>query len=101
MSRYSRLAHERLSRPCFSDYFRELALVAERFNPDTNAGEILGIGRLIRIPGGNQAEFAIVISDKWQDQGLGTQLLQELLTIAQDEGIEMIRGDVSSDNLHM
>jgi acetyltransferase len=102
MSLSSRIAHERLSRQCFNDYDREIAILAERQDLQTGQSEILGIGRLIRIPGDkNQAEFAIVISDKWHNQGLGTQIMENLIEIAQNEGIELIRGDIASDNLHM
>jgi acetyltransferase len=102
MSLSSRIAHERLSRQCFNDYDREIAILAERQDRETKGSEVMGIGRLIRIPGqAHQAEFAIVISDKWHNHGLGTQILQNLITIAQNEGIEVIRGDIASDNLHM
>ena len=40
------MAHERLTRICFIDYDREMALVAERRDPATGEREILGVGRL-------------------------------------------------------
>ena len=40
-----RAAHERLTRICFIDYDREMALVAER-TAATGEREILGVGRL-------------------------------------------------------
>jgi len=39
-----RITHERLTRICFIDYDREMALVAERRNPETGESEILGVG---------------------------------------------------------
>jgi acetyltransferase len=102
MSLSSRIAHERLSRQCFNDYDREIAILAERQDPATKESEVMGIGRLIRIPGAaSQAEFAIVVSDKWHNHGLGTQILRNLINIAKNEGIQVIRGDIASDNLHM
>ncbi len=41
-----RIAHERLSRLCFIDHDREMALVAERRDFKTGQPEILRVGRL-------------------------------------------------------
>lgn len=57
-----RITHSRLSRICFNDYDREIALVIER-PTSTTKREIVGVGRLIKTPGRNEAEFAIVLSD--------------------------------------
>jgi acetyltransferase len=92
-----RVAHERLVRICFNDYDREIALVAERKNADGNL-EIVGVGRLSRARGLNEAEFALLISDDWQRQGLGTQLVKRLIHVAQDEKLERITATVLADN---
>ena len=39
-----RIAHERLTRICFNDYDREIALVVDYKNPQTGRHEILGVG---------------------------------------------------------
>jgi len=96
-----RVAHERLTRICFNDYDREIALVAVRQAPDTKEDEIIGVGRLIKLHGINEAEFAIVISDRFQRQGLGTQLLQLLVNIGRQEGTERIFGQILSENYGM
>ena len=44
-----RVAHERLTRICFIDYDREMALVAERTDPVTGSPEIIAVGRLIKL----------------------------------------------------
>jgi hypothetical protein len=68
-----RIAHERLLRICFIDYDREIALVAE-YKADSHADpEILGVGRLSKLRGDNDAEFALVISDAWHRLGLGAK----------------------------
>ena len=74
-----RIAHERLTRICFNDYDREIALVAERKDPKTGDREILGVGRLSKVHGLNEGEFALLVSDRWQKQGLGTELLKRLV----------------------
>src|SRR5271157_5555089 len=66
----ARIAHERLTRICFIDYDREMALVAVRQEPEMKEPEIIGVGRLVRRHGVPEAEFAIEISDRFQRQGL-------------------------------
>src|SRR5579862_1410969 len=56
-----RVAHERLTRICFIDYDREMALVAERRNPATGENEILAVARLTRVLGTNDAEVAVLV----------------------------------------
>jgi len=96
-----RIAHERLVRTCFIDYDRETALVAERHGASNGDREIFGVGRLSKLHGSNEAEFALLIGDKWQGQGLGTQLLRRLVQIARDEKLERITGTILSDNREM
>ncbi|TVP60438.1 MAG: GNAT family N-acetyltransferase [Nodularia sp. (in: Bacteria)] len=97
----SRVAHERLTRICFIDYDREIALVVEYENPETQTREILAVGRLSKIHGTNAAEFAIVVCDRFQSQGIGTELLRRLLKVSQDEQITRITADILVDNSAM
>jgi acetyltransferase len=96
-----RVAHDRLVRMCFNDYDREIAIIAVRNEQKTKEDEIIGVGRLIKVHGVNDAEFAIVISDQWQGHGLGTQLLKLLLEIGRQEGVEHVIGQVLPDNYGM
>ena len=93
-----RVAHERLTRICFIDYDREIALVVEHMNRETGEKEILGVGRLQKLPGTNNAEFAAIVSDKWQGQGIGPELVDRLVKIAREEKLDKIRADVLADN---
>jgi acetyltransferase len=95
-----RVAHERLTRICFNDYDREIALVADH-KSENGRHEILGVGRLSKVHGVNEAEFAIVISDQWQGKGLGTQFLRLLVKIGREEKLERIIGHILSDNTAM
>ncbi|MFN6516481.1 MAG: bifunctional acetate--CoA ligase family protein/GNAT family N-acetyltransferase [Nostoc sp. CreGUA01] len=97
----SRVAHERLTRICFIDYDREIALVVEHQNPETQTREILAVGRLSKIHGTSEAEFAIVVSDRCQCQGIGTELLQRLLQVSRDEQLNKITADILVDNYGM
>jgi len=94
-----RITHERLQRICFNDYDREIALVAE-LKPAKNDGEklILGVGRLSKQHGANEAEFAVLINDYWQNQGLGFELLKQLIAVGRAEKLTRIVGQILADN---
>jgi acetyltransferase len=96
-----RIAHERLSRICFIDYDREMVLVVERRDPKTRELEILGVGRLSKLHGRNEAEFALTVRDQWHGHGLGTQLLKLLVQIGRDEKLGRITATVLADNHEM
>jgi len=97
-----RIAHERLTRICFIDYDREMALVAEKRDPESGEREILGVGRLSRDRAApEEAEFSILVSDPYQRQGIGTTLLDRLLVIGRREGISRITADILSNNRPM
>ena len=97
----ARVAHERLTRICFIDYDREMALVADRKNPETGEHEIRGVGRLSKIRGTDDAECALVVSDPYQGLGLGTELLSRLLQVGRNENINRIFGDILPENIEM
>src|SRR5262249_6281649 len=84
-----RVAHERLTRICFIDYDREMALVVERADPVAGRS-ILAVGRLSRVRGMADAEYAMLVSDAAQGKGLGTELLARLLRIARDLGLRRV-----------
>ncbi len=96
-----RVAHDRLSRICFNDYDREIALVAERKNAKTGGRTIIGVGRLTRLHASNDAKFAITITDRDQKAGLGTELLKLLVEIGRDEKLATIIGHVLPENRPM
>ena len=93
-----RVMHERLARVCFSDYDREMALVVELHDTVSGAMEIAGVGRLSKWHDNNTGEFALIISDRWQGRGLGTQLLRMLVKIGRDEHLARITGLILARN---
>ena len=95
-----RVAHERLVRICFIDYDRELALVAEVAN-GAGASKIIGVGRLRHLYGTRDGEFAALVSDDYQGQGLGTELIRRLIEVGRSEKLHKIQGDVLQDNAVM
>ena len=93
-----RITHERLQRICFNDYDREIALVAELKAPKGEEKKILGVGRLSKQHGRNEAEFAVLVNDHWHDQGLGSELLRRLIEIGRVEKLAKISGQILAEN---
>ncbi len=96
-----RTSHERLTRICFIDYNREMALVAERKTPQTGEAEIMGIGRLSKLHGLNEAEAAALVRDEFQHQGLGSELFRRLLEVARDERVDRVVANTLAENREM
>ncbi|MCA9925909.1 MAG: bifunctional acetate--CoA ligase family protein/GNAT family N-acetyltransferase, partial [Anaerolineales bacterium] len=96
-----RVEHERMTRICFVDYDRDVALVIERENPRTGDNDIVAIGRLTKERLTNDAEFAIMVSDAFQGRGFGTELLTRLLRIGRDEGVERVNAYMLGENMGM
>ena len=59
------------------------------------------MGRLTRVNADNEAEYAIVISDAFQGQGLGTELLRRLLEIGRMEGVSKVIAYMLGENRGM
>jgi RimJ/RimL family protein N-acetyltransferase len=74
------------------------ALVATVAEP---AGEaIVAVARFVRQADDPQAaEFAIVVGDEWQRQGLGGELLGRLADAAVTRGVERFRAVMLTDNV--
>jgi len=92
---------ERLIRKCFLDYDREIALVAERVDKHTGLHELIGVGRLARQRQMDEAELGVVVADRCQRAGLGTELVRRLLQIARAEKIRRVEAHILSENSAM
>lgn len=95
-----RTAHERLTRICFVDYDREMALVAET-RDEKGAPQILAVSRMIKIPGTNVAEETVVVLDEAQHMGLGTELVRRSIEIARTEGVTKVVSTMLPENQEM
>jgi acetyltransferase len=98
----SRTAHDRLTRICFTDYDREMALVAERETPENGEQEILGVVRLSKnhaVP--DEAEFALLVNDSFQRRGIGSVLLERLLEVGRDESLHRVTAEILYENSAM
>ena len=95
-----RTAHERLTRACFIDYDREMALVAERPNA-AGEPEILAVGRMSKLHGRNEAELAAVAIDEAQHKGLGTELYRRLIQLGREEKLSKLVSNMLPENREM
>lgn len=88
-----------LIRFCNIDYDREMAMVAEM--KEGTRRRIIGIGRLIIEPDFRSGEYAVLVHDDYQGKGLGYKLVDLIIGIAQDKGLEEIYGQVLTENERM
>jgi len=81
------------------DFDRHLALVATMLD-DQGREQIVGDARYVRDAEGG-AEFALVIAEHLQGQGLGAMMLRQLNRAADQAGVRWLRGEVLADNAPM
>ena len=62
--------------------------------------KIVGLAEYFRVRRG-EVEFAVVVADEWQGQGLGEQLLRALLEHAGRAGVERVGGVTRIGNIRM
>jgi len=99
MGALSELSPEMLARFTQIDYRREMALVAIVGQGD--AARQTGVARYVINPDDESCEFAIVVSDEVQHQGIGTRLMKALMEAARDHGLTEIQGTVLARNAPM
>jgi acetyltransferase len=88
--------HEVRVRYCNIDYDREMAIVAEL--TEDGRRKILGVVRVSGEPDGKAGEIAFIIADPWQGLGLGTKMVEFMLEICKDMGLETIYAIMLPDN---
>ncbi len=88
--------HEVRVRYCNVDYDREIALVAEMV--ENGKRKILGVTRLSIESDEKSGEMAFLVSDYWQGLGLGTKMVDYVLDIAKEKGIDKVNAIILQDN---
>lgn len=74
------------------DYIRRLALVAE-------VGEtLIAVARFDRYEESTEAEVAFVVADDYQHHGIGSLLLDELVSAARERGVRTFLAETLSEN---
>jgi acetyltransferase len=93
------LSRDSLIRLCHLDYDREMALTAVL--RENGEPRLLGVARYYLHPETGAAEFAVVVNDAYQRQGLGRHLMQRLIDIARERGVRRLVGQVLIENAPM
>lgn len=96
---FKETTHELATRFCFIDYDRELAIVAEIEEGEER--KLIGVGRLVAGADQRNAEYAVLVADAWQDQGLGSRLTDFCLEIARQWGVECVWAETTPNNPRM
>ncbi len=91
--------HEMATRYCFIDYDRELAIVAEV--EENGERKLAGVGRLVADPDHHNAEYAVLVADPWQSQGLSDSLTDYCLEIAEQWGVALVYAETTPENHRM
>ncbi|MBK6903760.1 MAG: GNAT family N-acetyltransferase [Saprospirales bacterium] len=92
------VTHELLTRFTQIDYDREMAIIAEIQDDPKSPRQMAGVVRLVGDAWNENAEYAIVVADPWQGQGLGGKMTDYILEIAREREIRKVYGSVLSNN---
>ena len=63
--------------------------------------EIIGVVRYARTPGDERAEYAALVEDRWQGEGVGADLTRRLIDEARDNGVRFFYALVMGENKRM
>lgn len=84
------------------DYNNKMALAAVTGKEEPgNREQIVAVGRYIRDANTNFAEVAFTTHQDWQNRGIGTFLIQNLIRIAKEHNVSGFTADVLSGNIPM
>lgn len=99
MDAMNELSPVMLARLTQIDYAREMALIVQA---TIDGREVeLGVARYAIDPDGKSCEFALVVGDTWQKQGIGHKLMGVLMDVARAHGVETMAGEVLDSNRGM
>ena len=57
-----------------------------------------GVARYLLNPGGESAEFAVVVADDWPGRGLGSRLMNGICELARSNGLQCIERVILANN---
>jgi len=80
--------HEMRARYCDIDYAKEIGIVAEL--EEEGQRQILGVVRLIIEEDEKTGEIAFIVADPWQGLGLGSKMVDHMIEICKDRGLETV-----------
>jgi len=87
------------ARFCNIDYDREMAIVAE--TREKGKKRIIGISSFVIEPDSRRCEFSVIVHDDYQGQGLAAKLVDIIIGIADEKGLEEFYGYIEPTNRKM
>lgn len=93
------MPHERLQDFVIIDYTRETVILATL--EEAGSEKIVGVGQYGIEEGAHSAEVALVVSDKYQGRGIGTEILRYLTYLAKKDGLLGFTAEVLTENRSM
>jgi acetyltransferase len=94
-----RITREYLERLTTVDFSRDMALAATLMLDGREV--LIGVARYVLEADGHACEFALVVADAWQGRGIGRRMMEKLIALARNRGLQRIYGDVLSTNSRM
>lgn len=99
MSRIKWVSRKQMHEFVYIDHRTEVSIVATV--PEADGEEIVAIGGYYLHPNTNRAEVAFLVSDRWQNRGIGSFLLKHLGAIARRNGIAGFTAETLPENKAM
>ncbi|KPK75593.1 MAG: 4-hydroxybutyrate CoA-transferase [Phycisphaerae bacterium SM23_30] len=99
MKQMNRIPRKQIREFIYVDHRNEVAIVGTL--PEAYGEDIIAIGRYYLDRKTNQAEVAFTVKDQWQNRGIGTYLMNLLITIAKRNGISGFTAEVLQENKAM
>lgn len=99
MSHQKRVSRHQIQDFVYIDHRNDVTIVGTL--PEAYGEEIIAVGSYYLDHKTNLAEVAFVVSDQWQNHGIGTFLLKHLMRIARRNGIRGFTAEVLTENKPM
>jgi acyl-CoA hydrolase/RimJ/RimL family protein N-acetyltransferase len=99
MSHSKRVSRQEIQDFVYIDHRNDVTIVGTL--PASHGEEIIAVGSYYLDPKTNLAEVAFVVSDQWQNHGIGTFQLKHLMRVARRNGIRGFTAEVLTDNKSM
>jgi acyl-CoA hydrolase/GNAT superfamily N-acetyltransferase len=99
MSHSQRVTRHQIQDFVYIDHRNDVTIVGTL--PEASGEEIIAVGSYYLDPKTNLAEVAFVVADHWQNKGIGTFLLKQLMRIARRNGIRGFTAEVLTENKSM
>ena len=90
------ITHEMATRYCYIDYDREIGVVVEV--EEEGRKRLIGVGRLILFIDRKVGEFAVAVTDAWQNKGAGSQMIDFCVEMSRKRGVQRISTVMLPDN---